>query len=106
MSLHYFYTKQILCFEGNGNNSSNGRTSIFGNKKQFKIFRKQNNTGVENKDSKHSTGGDKGVATCTASSSKTFLSDAMTQNNKKATGTQPPATTTTAFPTGNIQVYN
>ena len=30
----------------------------------------------------------------------------MTQNNKKATGTQPPATTTTALPTGNIQVYN
>lgn len=28
----------------------------------------------------------------------------MTQNNKKATGTQPPATTTTALPTGNIQM--
>ena len=77
---------------------------MFGNKKQFKIFRVTNNTNAGNKDSKNSnTGGDKGVATCTASSSKTFLSDAVTQNNKKMNGAQ--NTSGATVPIGNNQVF-
>ena len=67
---------------------------MFGTKKQFKIFKTQNNTEGENKDSKQSTGGDKGVAICTPTSSKTFISDAMSQNNKKMNGNQTNANTT------------
>ena len=94
--------QQILCFGNNGNTSTNGRGSIFGTKKKFRIFRGQNNADVENKDSKQSTGGDKGVAICTPTSSKTFISDAMSQNNKKLNGLQ--STTAPNFPVGNIQV--
>lgn len=76
---------------------------MFGTKKQFKIFKTQNNTEGENKDSKQSTGGDKGVAICTPTSSKTFISDAMSQNNKKMNGNQTNATTTISTGT-NMQV--
>ena len=76
---------------------------MFGTKKQFKIFKTQNNTEGENKDSKQSTGGEKGVAICTPTSSKTFISDAMSQNNKKMNGNQTNATTTISTGT-NMQV--
>ena len=76
---------------------------MFGTKKQFKIFKTQNNTEGENKDSKQSTGGDKGVAICTPTSSKTFISDAMSQNNKKMNGNQTNANTTISTGT-NMQV--
>merc|ERR1719412_2526273 len=75
---------------------------MFGTKKQFKIFKTQNNTEGENKDSKQSTGGDKGVAICTPTSSKTFISDAMSQNNKKMNGNQ--TNSTTSISVGNIQM--
>ena len=76
---------------------------MFGTKKQFKIFKGQNNTDAENKDSKQSTGGDKGVVICTPTSSKTFISDAMSQNNKKMNGNQTNVATTISTGT-NMQV--
>lgn len=75
---------------------------MFGTKKQFKIFKGQNNADAENKDSKQSTGGDKGVAICTPTSSKTFISDAMSQTNKKVNGNK--TNSTTSISVGNIQV--
>ena len=76
---------------------------MFGTKKQFKIFKGQTNTDADNKDSKQSTGGDKGVAICTPTSSKTFISDAMSQSNKKMNGNQTNAATTIS-PGTNMQV--
>ena len=94
---------QILCFGKAGNNSSAVRSSMFGTKKQFKIFKGQTNTDADNKDSKQSTGGDKGVAICTPTSSKTFISDAMSQSNKKMNGNQTNVATTIS-PGTNMQV--
>ena len=76
---------------------------MFGTKKQFKIFKGQTNTDADNKDSKQSTGGDKGVAICTPTSSKTFISDAMSQSNKKMNGNQTNVATTIS-PGTNMQV--
>ena len=98
-----FLILQILCFGKAGNNSSAVRSSMFGTKKQFKIFKGQTNTDADNKDSKQSTGGDKGVAICTPTSSKTFISDAMSQSNKKMNGNQTNVATTIS-PGTNMQV--
>ena len=86
----------------NGNFFQKGKSGLCGTKKRFRIFRGANNKDAENKNSKHSTAGDKAAATCTASSSKTFLSEAMTTNNKKLGLTQ--TTATAAYPVGNTQV--
>ena len=97
-----FY-QQILCCTDDHNGFASGRVSICGTKKRLKIFGGADKKDTENKDCKHSTVGDKGVATCTASSSRTFLSDAMPHStNKNVNGAQ--AVTAPTFPIGNLQV--
>ena len=91
-----------MCCTDDHNGFASGRVSICGTKKRLKIFGGADKKDTENKDCRHSTVGDKGVATCTASSSRTFLSDAMPHpSNKKANGAQ--AVTAPTFPISNLQ---